>query len=100
MSTVTAVGLLASLLTAGAWLPQLWRTWQTRSAADLSWAYIGTTAGGMATWLTYGLLAGDVPVIATNLATITLVSGLALLKACSPVAPPAARMPALQGADR
>jgi len=77
----TLVGLLAAAMTTGAWFPQLWRTWRTRSAQDLSWAYLATTAIGMGTWLIYGLLAGDGVVIAANVTTVVLLSALVVLKA-------------------
>jgi MtN3 and saliva related transmembrane protein len=78
--TVVLVGLLAGALTTGAWLPQLWQTWRSRSAEDLSWAYLLTIATGFAAWLAYGLLAGDVAVVATNVVTLLLVLGLIGLK--------------------
>ena len=77
---ITVVGLLAGALTTGAWLPQIWRTWRTRSAGDLSWHYLGVMSAGIGTWLTYGLLSGDVAVIATNVASATLLTVLLLLK--------------------
>jgi MtN3 and saliva related transmembrane protein len=75
-----AVGLFAAALTTAAWLPQIWRTWQTRSAGDLSWGYLGVTGTGMASWFTYGLLAGDAAVVLTNVLTIALLFLLAVLK--------------------
>jgi MtN3 and saliva related transmembrane protein len=78
---ITVVGLLAGALTTGAWLPQIWRTWRTRSAGDLSWHYLAATAAGIATWLLYGVLSRDVAVIVTNVAACTLLSVLLLAKA-------------------
>jgi MtN3 and saliva related transmembrane protein len=77
---VVLVGLLAGALTTGAWLPQLWQTWRSRSAEDLSWGYLVTITLGIATWLAYGLLTRDAAVIATNVVTLGLVSGLIGLK--------------------
>lgn len=77
---ITVVALVAGALTTGAWLPQIWRTWRTRSAEDLSWGYLFVTACGMGTWLTYGLLAEDPAVIATNTATSILLVALCTLK--------------------
>jgi MtN3 and saliva related transmembrane protein len=77
---IAAVGMVAALMTTGAWIPQLWRTWSTRSANDLSWTYLAVTVTSMGTWLTYGVLAGDLAVIATNIVTSALVTVLAALK--------------------
>jgi MtN3 and saliva related transmembrane protein len=68
-------------------LPQLHRTWRSRSAHDLSWAYLLTTTTGIALWLTYGLLSGDLAVIAANSVTILLLCGLVALKAAHPRRP-------------
>ena len=84
---ITVVGLLAGTLTTGAWLPQIWRTWRTRSAGDLSWHYLGVTSVGIGTWLSYGLLAGDLAVIVTNTASCALLSVLLVLKARTPNLP-------------
>ena len=78
---VTVIGLLAGALTTGAWLPQIWRTWRTRSAGDLSWHYLGVMSAGIGTWLLYGVLSGDVAVIATNVGSCTLLAVLLALKA-------------------
>ena len=75
------VGLLAGALTTGAWLPQIWRTWQTRSARDLSWGYLATMAMGMVLWLAYGVMTSAAAVILTNVATLVLLAGLTTLKA-------------------
>jgi MtN3 and saliva related transmembrane protein len=84
---IAAVGLLAGALTTGAWLPQLHRTWRSRSAHDLSWVYLLTTTTGIALWLTYGLLTRDVAVIAANTVTIILLFGQVTLKALHPSRP-------------
>lgn len=77
---VVVVGLIAGTLTTAAWLPQLWRTWQSRSAEDVSWGYLITITVGFATWLTYGVLADDLAVIVSNVVTLVLVSVLIRLK--------------------
>jgi MtN3 and saliva related transmembrane protein len=77
----TTIGLLAGFLTTGAWLPQLWRTWRSRSCDDISWAYLVAMLLGFVTWLTYGVLIGEPAIIVTNVVTLVLVMGLVALKA-------------------
>ena len=72
MNTVTAVGLVASACTMTAFLPQVIKTWRTRSSADLSLGMYGLLTTGAALWLTYGLLIRDLPVILTNAVTLVL----------------------------
>lgn len=74
------IGLLAGALTTGAWLPQLFRTWRSRSAADISWPYLLTFGAGIVTWIVYGVLDGDAALLAANIVTLTLLSGVVALK--------------------
>ncbi len=74
------LGLVAGVLTTAAWLPQIARTWRSRSADDLSWPYLLVFSSGVALWLVYGVLSGDVPVLAANAVTIVLVGLLLGLK--------------------
>jgi len=78
---VTALGLLAGLLTTAAWLPQLRRTWRLGRADDVSWAYLVTFGVGIAGWTAYGIASSQVAVVVTNAATLALVLGLMRLKA-------------------
>jgi MtN3 and saliva related transmembrane protein len=73
-------GLAAAALTTGAFVPQVWRTWRTRSAGDISAAWITLFRLGLALWLTYGIAVGSVPVILSNVATLALVGVIAWVK--------------------
>jgi len=68
-----ALGLAAGALTTGAWLPQLRRTWQAGGADTLSWTYLAVFGTGVAAWIVYGALEGDLAVVVTNAATLVLV---------------------------
>lgn len=77
---MTFIGLFAGALTTGCWLPQLRRSWRTRSTADLSWTYLLVLGGGIALWLLYGLISGQAAIIATNGFTLVLVMALGAFK--------------------
>jgi MtN3 and saliva related transmembrane protein len=77
--TVT-LGLLAASLTTGCWLPQLVRSWRTRSTDDISWVYLAVLAGGLSLWLTYGVLLGDPVIVLANVLALTAVGLLAGMK--------------------
>ena len=79
--SATAIGLLAGLLTTGAWVPQLLRTWRTRSCEDISWGYLVAMTVGFVTWLTYGVVIAEPAIVVTNVVTLALVLGLVALKA-------------------
>lgn len=76
----TVLGVIAAILTTTAWIPQLLRTFRTRHARDLSWAYVVVFGSGVALWSVYGLLQGDGAVIGANVVTLVLLAGLAALK--------------------
>lgn len=74
------VGMLAGTLTTAAWLPQIARTWRSRSAEDLSWPYLLLFASGVAMWVVYGAVSGDGPVVAANVISILFMGMLVALK--------------------
>ena len=69
---ITLLGLVAATLTTLAFLPQVIKTWRTRSARDISlWMFLMLVAG-ICLWLTYGILIADIPLIAANVVTLAL----------------------------
>jgi len=77
---IQMVGLFAGLLTTAAWIPQLARTWRGGSTEDLSWPYLLVFATGVSTWIFYGVLTGDPPVLIANVVSIMLIASLVELK--------------------
>lgn len=75
-TAVDAVGYLAASLTTAAWVPQLVRTWRTKSADDLSPGMLAAFTAGVSLWLVFGLARGSGPVIAANAVTLLLGVGL------------------------
>lgn len=74
------LGLVAGACTTIAFLPQVLKTWKSRSAKDLSLSMFSLFCLGVFLWLVYGILQGDVPVIAANLLTLVLASSLLFFK--------------------
>jgi len=77
---VTAIGVVAALLTTIAFLPQALKAWQTRSTQDISLAMYGLMATGNICWLIYGLLLDSLPLIAANIVSLTLTTSIIALK--------------------
>lgn len=77
---IDLVGYAAAALTTLSWVPQLQRTWRTRSAADLSFGMLATFTSGVALWLLYGLAVGSSPVVVANGVTLVLALALVALK--------------------
>ena len=70
MSGVTVLGLVAAACTTSAFIPQAVKTIRTRSAGDLSAAMYALTTVGIVLWLAYGVVRGDVPIIAANVVAL------------------------------
>jgi MtN3 and saliva related transmembrane protein len=72
MSAVTILGLVAGTLTTIAFLPQLFKTWKSKSAKDLSSSWLISFTIGILLWLIYGVLIQSLPVILSNGVTLML----------------------------
>ncbi len=72
MNTNDALGLIAGALTSVSFLPQVIKTWRSRSASDLSLSMFGIFSLGVTLWLFYGLRVNSVPIIAANALTLAL----------------------------
>lgn len=76
----TTLGLVAGVLTTIAYLPQLLKTWQSKSADDLSWSMLIILCLGIILWLVYGFSVHDIPIVAANIVTFMLASVILVLK--------------------
>ncbi len=61
IDVITTLGLVAGFLTTITYLPQLIKTWKSKSAEDLSWSMLITLCVGIILWLVYGLIVWDIP---------------------------------------
>jgi MtN3 and saliva related transmembrane protein len=72
MDFVTVLGLIAGALTTIAFLPQLFKTWRSKSAKDISSEWLVIFSSGILLWLIYGLMTHALPVILANSVTLVL----------------------------
>jgi MtN3 and saliva related transmembrane protein len=80
MSKLTFLGLAAAFCTTVAFVPQVVKTWTTRSTGDISLSMFLVLVIGIVLWLTYGTLLGDVPLIVANAITLILAGIILVLK--------------------
>lgn len=80
MKFTTTLGLVAGTLTTIAYLPQLIKTWKSKSADDISWSMLMILCLGIVLWLVYGIAVHDLPLIAANIVTLILASIILGLK--------------------
>lgn len=72
MSALTLLGLAAASLTTIAFVPQVLKTWKSKSAKDLSLGMYLIFTTGVILWLIYGILKPDLPIIVANVVTLSL----------------------------
>ena len=72
MTAIMILGLVAAGLTTVAFVPQVHKTWKTKSAKDLSLGMYLIFTSGVILWLIYGILKSDIPIIAANVVTLSL----------------------------
>lgn len=75
------LGYFAGSLTVCSFLPQVYRTWQSRSTADLSMSMFALLIAASSLWMVYGALNRDWPVVLTNAGMVALNGALAVAKA-------------------
>ncbi len=66
MSTIEMVGHLGSVLSSITFIPQVYKTWKSRSAGDLSLLMMGIVFTSTIVWLIYGIGLDLWPVIICN----------------------------------
>lgn len=76
----TILGFTAALLTTIAFVPQLVKTWQTKSAKDVSLGMLVTFCTGVFLWFIYGIIRQDIPLVLANLTTLIFNSIILWLK--------------------
>tara|TARA_B100000965_G_scaffold302847_1_gene261540 strand:- start:392 stop:667 length:276 start_codon:yes stop_codon:yes gene_type:complete len=73
-------GFVAALLTTIAFLPQLYKTWKTKSAEDVSLIMLMLFITGLICWIIYGLSINSIPIISANIVTLIFNSSILFLK--------------------
>ena len=74
MEFESIVGYVAAVLTTLSFVPQAWFTFRTRNVSGISLSMYALFTLGVATWLLYGALRQDWPIVLANAITLTLAS--------------------------
>ncbi len=77
INPIEILGLVAAVLTTTAFLPQVYKTWKTKSTDSLSMSMLLIFVSGVLCWLVYGFLIDSFPIILANM--VTAISGFLLL---------------------
>lgn len=80
MDGIEIIGIVAGGLTTTSLIPQVIKTWKSRSAEDLSLKMFSLFSLGVLLWLIYGFINKDLPIILANLFTLLLALTLLFFK--------------------
>lgn len=74
------LGLTAGALTTAAFVPQVTKTWRSRSTKDISLGMYAIFSLGVLLWLVYGIYIRSLPIVIANAVTLTLAAAIVVFK--------------------
>ncbi len=74
------LGYIAAICTTAAFVPQVLKTYKTKSAKSLSLGMFLLFTAGIILWLIYGFMINEYPIIAANVITLILAGLLIYFK--------------------
>jgi MtN3 and saliva related transmembrane protein len=77
MELIDVLGMIAGSISAVTFLPQVIKTWKTKSAGDISLLMFTFATVSVILWLVYGIVKKSIPIIYTN--SLVLVCSLIML---------------------
>ncbi len=80
MNFTDLLGYVAGGLTTAAFVPQVVKTWKTKSAGDISLGMFLIFFCGVSCWLLYGIALRSTPIVLANLATLLLAGTILFMK--------------------
>ncbi|HEY4656799.1 MAG TPA: SemiSWEET transporter [Cyclobacteriaceae bacterium] len=80
MDLTTIIGFIGGTLTTISFLPQVIKTWKTRSTHDFSFIMVFLLCTGIFIWIIYGFLIHSLPVILANMVSFILIFIILLFK--------------------
>ncbi|WP_366138781.1 SemiSWEET transporter [uncultured Lutibacter sp.] len=80
VNTYEILGFLAAILTTAAYVPQVYKTWKTKSAGNISLTMYLVMVSGVILWLVYGIYLNSIPMIFANIITLILTGIILLFK--------------------
>ena len=80
LNYIDLFGFSAALLTTIAFVPQLYKTWKTKSADDVSLFMLILFITGLICWIIYGLKINSIPILIANIITFIFNFSILVLK--------------------
>ena len=80
MDIVELIGYAAAFLATLAFLPQVIKSYKSKSTGDLSWGMLSLIASALFLWLVYGIMIFSMPLILEDAISLVLVLALVWIK--------------------
>jgi MtN3 and saliva related transmembrane protein len=80
MDIYEIIGLIAAAITTASFVPQVYKTWKSKSVESLSLTMYSTFFIGIILWLIYGIHLNSLPMILANSITAVLALMLIIFK--------------------
>lgn len=77
MTSIQLLGMAAGSISAITFVPQVIKTWKSKSAEDISLLMFTFATISVIMWLVYGIILRDIPIIYTN--TLVLICSVIML---------------------
>ena len=80
MTNIEILGLVATCFTTSSFIPQVISTWKSKDVSGISLPTYVIITIGLALWLAYSIIKGDMPLIIANAVMVVLTSAITLMK--------------------
>jgi MtN3 and saliva related transmembrane protein len=80
MENIDLIGALAGILTTVSFVPQVVKTWHSRSTGDISFGMFLLFSLGVGLWLVYGAAIHSTPIVVSNSITLALSLSIIAMK--------------------
>jgi MtN3 and saliva related transmembrane protein len=80
MQLTDIFGFLAATLTTASFIPQALHTFRTKDVRGISLGMYSAFTTGVALWLVYGWMLGEMPIVIANAITLSLALAILIMK--------------------
>lgn len=80
MQIVDIIGSIAAFLTTASFVPQALHTFRTKDVRGISLGMYSVFTVGVALWLVYGWMLGEIPIVVANAITLSLALAILIMK--------------------
>lgn len=80
MELTDILGYAAATLTTASFVPQVWRTFRTKDVSGISLKMYSIFTVGVAVWLAYGIVLGEVPMMVANSLSLVMACAVLVMK--------------------